>query len=568
MRLYPPRLMTLALAFTLACRPADVAPLDTAAGDTGPGDTELPSDLLFDPDHVIEVEIELEVGDWDTIRDQHRNILDLLTGDCMAGPIESPYSYVQASAMLDGERFEAIGVRKKGLLGSDNPDKPSLKLNMDWAQDGVTYLGHDMLTFNNANQDPSYLDQCLGYGLFAAAGLPASRCNFAHITVNGADLGLYVQVESIRRPYWEHHLGDDSGNHYEGTLSDFRQGWTDTFDAKDGNSDDRSDLQGVVDALDAPDDQLLVELGEVLDLDAFYSYWAMEVLTGHWDGYASATNNFHVYDDPSSGKFLFVPWGIDALFDYQQPFGPSVPESVVARSAVPRRLYEHQDGRAAYHARLLELMDTVWDAQAIDAEIDRMVALVTPYLQADDVGAFEDGVAVIRAYVPEREARIRSELSAGAPDWDEPLRGESCLVDVGGMKGTFETSWGSLTDDSLQGGGDLTLEWYGENIPLGQTISLVGEEQGQAVLAVLGVLAPTSYVYPYFLIPMSDLEPGVALAVDWNQVRAYAIYVEGNNASVLGYIGDGTLSFDEIGTAVGDPVSGSFDVRIFGGAAE
>jgi hypothetical protein len=566
------RLSTLCLLLSVlalplsACRPADVAPLDSALGDTEA--PEGPPDPLFDPDHVLEVELELEVEDWDSIRNQHRNILELLAGDCMDGPIQSPYSYVQAAATIDGEHFEAIGVRKKGLLGSDNVDKPSLKLNMDWAQDDVAYLGHDMLTFNNANQDPSYLDQCLGYGLFAAAGVPASRCNFAHITVNGADLGLYVQVESIRRPYWEHHVGDDSGNHYEGTLSDFREGWVDTFEAKDGNSDDRSDLQGVVDALDADDDSLLDELGAVLDLEQFYSYWAVEVLTGHWDGYAAATNNFHVYNDPQTGKFLFVPWGIDALFDGQQPFGSTVPESVVARSAVPRRLYEHQAGRAAYQARLEELLDTIWDAEALDAEIDRMVDLVSPYIQAHERAAFDDGVATIRAYVPERQARIRDELAAGAPDWGEPLRSESCLEDVGGMSGNFSTAWGSLEDDALYGDGDMKVEYYGDDIPLGQIISLAGEDQGQAMLAVLGVLGPNTYIYPWFMIPMGALEPGAELAVDWNEVRAYAVYVEGNHAGIMGYIGDGTLSFDEVGTETGDAVTGSFDVRIFGGAVE
>jgi len=554
------------LLLTLACRPDDIAPLDTSIGETAAPEDSV--DPFFDPDHVIEVDIELDSDDWDTIRNQHRDILELLAGDCMEGPQESPYTYVEASATLDGEHFEAIGVRKKGLLGSDNVEKPSLKLNMDWIDDQATYLGHDMLTFNNANQDPSYLDQCLGYGLFADAGVPASRCSFAHITVNGVDLGLYVNVESIRRPYWEHHVGDDGGNHYEGTLSDFREGWTDTFEAKKGNSDDRSDLDAVAAALELDDDALMDELGAVLDLEQFYSYWAMEVLTGHWDGYASATNNFHVYNDPQSGKFQFVPWGIDALFDAQQPFGSTVPESVVARSAVPRRLYEHPDGRAAYHARLLELMDSVWDEDALNAEIDRMVALVSPYLQPDEVALFDEGVATIRAYIPEREARIRAELEAGAPDWGEPLRSAFCMVDVGGMSGTFDTTWGSLADDALYGGGDMKLEWYGEDIPFSQVISLAGEDAGQATLAVLGVLGTNTYIYPWFMIPMDDVEPGAELAVDWEQVRAYAVYVEGSTASVLGYVGDGSIIFEEAGTDEGDAISGSFDVRIFGGAAE
>ncbi len=562
---------TLLLLTTMAwagCRPADVSPPDSSTEDSAPGDTQEEQDPFFEPDRVLEVEIELDPDDWDEIRNQHRNVLEMFTGDCMSGPVESPYHYVQAAATIDGEPFEAIGVRKKGLLGSDNVDKPSLKLNMDWVEDDVAYQGHDMITLNNANQDPSYLDQCLGYGLFTDAGVPASRCNFAHVTVNGTELGLYVNVESIRRPYWEHHVGDDGGNHYEGTLSDFREGWLDTFEAKDGNSDDRSDLQGVVDALAAPDDEALEALGQVVDLDAFYSYWAVEVLTGHWDGYASATNNFHVYNDPSTGKFVMVPWGIDALFDYQQPFGSTVPESVVARSALPRRLYELEEGRAGYHARLEELLDTVWDAEAIDAEIDRMEDLVSPYIQDDERGSFEDGVRVIRDYVPEREERIRDELADGAPDWEEDLRGSSCLVEVGSMSGTFDTSWGTLTHSTMAGDGSLEVSYGGDDIPIGQTISLVGEDQGQGVLAVVGYMDATSYVYPYFLIPLEDIEPGAVLAVDWNQVRAYAAYASGHHGALLGYAGGGTLTLDEAGTQQGDAFSGSFELLIYGGTAE
>ena len=544
--------------------------LDPSDG-VDPDDPLDPTEELFDPDHVLMVELGVDPDDWDEIRYQHRNILEMFTGECQQGPAESPYTYVEATATLDGEVFDAIGIRKKGLLGSDNVAKPSLKLNLDWVDGDSSYLGKDMLTLNNANQDPSYLDQCLGYGLFTGAGVPAPRCSFAHVTVNGEELGLYVHVESIRRDLWPHHFDDASGNHYEGTLSDFRDGWLDTFQAKDGNSDDRSDLQAVVDALAAPDDQLLTELGAVVDLDEFYSYWAIEVLTGHWDGYASATNNFHVYHDPSTDQFAFVPWGIDALFDGQRPFGETVPESVVARTAVPRRLYGLDEGRAAYQERLLELMDTVWDDEVIDAEIDRMAELVTPYLLARELDGFDAGVEVIRAYVPEREQRIRDELDAGAPLWEEPLSGEPCMVDVGGATGTFDTTWGSIDDSSPAGPATISLDWHGDDIPIPEAWGMIGEDEqseGEAVLAVVGVLAQDTYLYPMFLMRTDDVVAGAELSVDWQQVRAYAFYIEGDYAAILGYIGDGTLTFDEAGTEIGASVTGNFDVRIFGGEGE
>ena len=87
--------------------------------------------------------------------------------------------------------------------------------------------GLTRFTLNNAKQDPSYVNQCIGYDLFRAAGVPAPRCNFANVTVNGENLGLYVHVESVKKPYLRQYFASDEGNLYEGTLSDFRDGWTD-----------------------------------------------------------------------------------------------------------------------------------------------------------------------------------------------------------------------------------------------------------------------------------------------------------------------------------------------------
>ena len=68
--------------------------------------------------------------------------------------------------------------------------------------------------------------------IFADAGLPVPRCNFATVAVNGEDLGLYVHIESVKDAFVERNFSDASGNLYEGTLSDFRPGWRGTYAKK------------------------------------------------------------------------------------------------------------------------------------------------------------------------------------------------------------------------------------------------------------------------------------------------------------------------------------------------
>jgi hypothetical protein len=73
--------------------------------------------------------------------------------------------------------------------------------------------------------------------VFRAAGLPAPYCSFTHVTVNGADLGVYANVETVDEEMIARIYGDHDGELFEGTLSDFQSGWTGTFDEEFKNSD-------------------------------------------------------------------------------------------------------------------------------------------------------------------------------------------------------------------------------------------------------------------------------------------------------------------------------------------
>ena len=97
----------------------------------------------------------------------------------------------------------------KGFIGSQSTTKPSIKINVDEYVEGAKLFGVDNITLNNGVQDPSLLRQCLSYQLFDLAGLPSPRCNFAHVYVNGADMGIYVHVEPIKPAFLRQHFDED-----------------------------------------------------------------------------------------------------------------------------------------------------------------------------------------------------------------------------------------------------------------------------------------------------------------------------------------------------------------------
>ena len=70
------------------------------------------------------------------------------------------------------------------------------------------------------------------------AGLPAPRCNMARVSMNGDDLGIYVNVEPVKKKFLRENFSDDEGDLYEGTITDFTRAWYSTFESKTDETDE------------------------------------------------------------------------------------------------------------------------------------------------------------------------------------------------------------------------------------------------------------------------------------------------------------------------------------------
>jgi hypothetical protein len=555
------------LALAAACGAPDEAVPDAGvpAPDAAPApDAEPvdPSEELFRPDHVLEVEIAMAPADWAALRAQPEQV-GMPEVTCAEQPTEEPYTYFPAEITIDGETVADVAVRKKGNLGSLSTARPGLKVKANEYVAGQRISGLRQLTLNNNHQDPSYISQCLGYGLFRAAGLAAPRCSFAHVTVNGEDLGLYSHVESIKREFLERHFEDPSGHLYE-SGGDFSPGQTGGFQPKDDDAvpPDCSDLEPVVSALQASDGQLIEQLGAVVDLDGFLTYWAMEVLTDHWDGYANNRNNYYFYRDPTSGRFHFIPWGTDALFTGRPR--TTRPMSVFACGRMAWRLYDVAATRDLYLARLAELLDSVWDESAIGDEIDRMEALIAPI--ADPTGAL--GLAgemeKVRAFVAARRGVLEAELAGGPPTWPYAAD-ESCLIQVGTVTGTFDTTWGTL---DVWDAGAATTSGTVNDISIDSAAghaSAGTEADGKGSVRLLTLLEDGRYAVVFVMVnDPARIVPG-NLSIDLANVAALMTFYDPETDTTWGggLVLGGTLAFTSAQTTPGGPIEGWLSGPVF-----
>jgi len=518
------------------------------------------SEQLFDPDHVIEVHIEMDPGDAAALAAETTSILDLVVGeDCLDAPLGMQFTWFHSDVTVDGTALQDVGIRKKGLIGSLSETKPGLKLKFDKWVEGQTLHGVERMTLNNSVSDPSLVRQCLGYQLFADAGIAAPRCNFAHVTANGHDLGVYVNVEPVKKDFLRRNYADADGDLYEGTLSDFREGWVGTFEPKTDDTDpDHACLHDVVAALEAPDGELEASLEPLLDVDAFLTFWAMEVLVAHVDGYAGNTNNYFVYRDPTTDRITFVPWGIDAIFHTWEVWDFDTQDAVLANGHLANRFFFHDDLQARYFERLQTLLDEVWDEDALLAEIDRMEALVAPVAVYDPW--MEPSLDELREFIVGRRATLGASIAEG-PVWDLEPPTSPCMVPVGSLEVTFDTTWGTLesVDPLNTGQGTVTGTWDGHDLPPVTGGALAGEYSGSALIVALGMASPTDVAEGAVLFDLASVQPGTYFLDAGLRIGYYMTMdtLTQTDFEFQAYVAGGDLVLDEASAVSGAAIRGS-----------
>jgi hypothetical protein len=294
---------------------------------------------------------------------------------------------VRATVKEGDTVYDEVGIHLKGAAGSFrsvDDEKPAFTLNFDKFVDDQHFHGLDKLSLNNSVQDGGYMTEAICSELFLAAGVPTTRTSHARVWLNGRDLGFYVLKEGFDKAFLRRHFKNVKGNLYDGG---FLRDITEPIERTSGEGDvkSRADLKALAAAAIEPDHTTRLErIREVLDLDRFLTFAALEMLTWHWDGYVLKKNNYRVYHDPDSNKLVFLPHGMDQMF--WDPNGVVVPRSSHAEGLVARALLETAEGQRLYRARVASLLTNVFTAERLTNHLNRLQARIRPALEAISKG--------------------------------------------------------------------------------------------------------------------------------------------------------------------------------------
>ena len=521
---------------------------------------------LYDPERLIDVSLTMSSADFSKLKSEARTLAST-DRECVP---EFEYTEFTASVTIDGDRMDRVIVRKKGYMGSLSPSIPSLKLDFNDLWPGRTYQNMTRMTLNNNRQDPSNARQCMAYDQFRQAGLAAPKCNYARVSVNGEDLGVFTNVEPIKKPFLARVFGDDDGNQYEAQTADFGTWLSERFEKKTNEKEnDRTDLQAVTDALALPDEQMVNVLPQLVDVDEFIRFWAVETLLGAWDSATGNANNFHIYRDPGDGLFHFIPWGADTAFRGAHPLKPLT--GVLYRNfSLADRLFNIPEYRARYQAELEDLLATQWDEADLLAEVERIRELTGTSAEATaSLNAFIGGrgVAGDDDFRPARRAVIEQAIAEETPSGEVYRLADTqpdCSVPATtSLTGTIKSEDGADTGAfrfTLPGGRAVNASLTFAAFEVDSLVYSVDRESKPAVISLLLIGADindnfTPYVLQLF-IEASDYVPGthefhgfatnaLLFEVDESQpgdVRTLALGAEGS-ITVIG-VGSGASEGD------------------------
>ena len=236
-----------------------------------------------------------------------------------------PYTSVYQTANVsittaDGKvtTLNNIGVRLKGQATRTNLyGKAPMKLKFDAFVPGQKFLGLTRMTLNSMVQDPSFIREDTAYRIYRAMGLVAPRTTYSWVTLNNADFGLYMNVESIDAQMlkrWLNPVHVYSSNCYLADLTYYQSG---CYDTNYGDSN-RTDLNAAIAVSVLDGEQWWTAVNKIADMNSVINLMATDIYTSNWDGYTDVVqNNYYiVFDD--TGKLKIIPWGQDGTFPMQE----------------------------------------------------------------------------------------------------------------------------------------------------------------------------------------------------------------------------------------------------------
>jgi hypothetical protein len=269
---------------------------------------------LFDKKTVGEIRLTFPTSDWVNVLDSMR-IYN--AGGLPATITIDGIKYEGAKVRFRGDKSYAKGLKRNPMsiqLNADNPEQ--------------SHQGYTSIKLSAAVRDPSMAREMLFHEI-AAKYMPSSQAAYTKLFVNEEYIGVFVNVESVDKLFFEKHFGDSKGlavkagvdNKPENLPTSCRQNifgsleYEDNLDCYKGNFE--MDSRGGWTELQEMTRKLAQEpsnVGQVLDVDRALWMLALNNVMVNLNSYSGNYSlNYYLYKDKSN-RFQPVHWDLNLAF--------------------------------------------------------------------------------------------------------------------------------------------------------------------------------------------------------------------------------------------------------------
>ncbi|KAI9033948.1 coth protein-domain-containing protein [Phycomyces nitens] len=259
----------------------------------------------------------------------------------MSHPMTS-YIYTQHIVLPnDIKIFPGVELELAGRSSRWFP-KVSYKIELKDEKDSWLY-NYQRLKLRALANDDSYLREKLAYDLINAVGLASTKFSHVRVVMNDKPLGLFGLIETFKNPWLRNEFANGDENYengplyqgaflssdsiaekvysdlsyYENNITKYELG---QYKIKENATNGDSNFQLLMDFTkfisEAPTNTSdAVEVWQkTFDTDSFLRSMALEVLVGYSDGYISMADNYYIYFEPKSSRYIYIPSDLDMTF--------------------------------------------------------------------------------------------------------------------------------------------------------------------------------------------------------------------------------------------------------------
>lgn len=415
---------------------------ETHSKDTDPDFGEVFSDT-----EVKRLDFVISEDNWDAMLDDMTSIYGTFgqRGGGNNFSDEDPI-FVPGSVFYEGTEWYKVGLRFKGnssLQSSWQAGilKLAFKLDFDEFEDDYPqiknqrFYGFKKFSLKNNYDDSSFLREKVTADIFRNSGLAVSNTAFYTLYVDHGDgpeyFGLYTLVEEVDNTVIDTQFSSDDGNLYkpEDEGSSFAEGTfnEDGFEKKTNEDEaDWSDIKSLFTALHASTrttDAATWRAGleEVLDVDTFLNYLAVNTVVQNWDTYGVMEHNYYLYNNPDNNLLTWIPWdNNEALQDGKQGGSLNLDFSDLNSSTWPLigLLYQDAIYKAKYDTYVSALMEGPFETSYIQGVYETYSNLVEPYAITEVNGytflnssnSFYSAISTLKSHAASRATAVKNYL--------------------------------------------------------------------------------------------------------------------------------------------------------------